>query len=89
MKWRYMEENRIGDHICYYSDLRKMRAHYPEWANHEAAGRTFSEEIAAKLDGTCWRTNGNRMRILITGVCGFVGSAMARALLERREGLTV
>ena len=23
--------NRIGDHICYYSDLRKMRAHYPRW----------------------------------------------------------
>ncbi len=31
MKWRYSEENRIGDHICYYSDLRKMRAHYPSW----------------------------------------------------------
>ena len=29
MKWSYLEENRIGDHICYYSDLRKMRAHYP------------------------------------------------------------
>ena len=27
----YVEENRIGDHICYYSDLGKMRAHYPEW----------------------------------------------------------
>lgn len=27
----YMDENRIGDHICYYSDLRKMRAHYPAW----------------------------------------------------------
>lgn len=27
----YCEENRIGDHICYYSDLRKMRAHYPNW----------------------------------------------------------
>jgi CDP-paratose 2-epimerase len=27
----YMEQNRIGDHICYYSDLRKMRAHYPSW----------------------------------------------------------
>src|SRR5829696_4785469 len=27
----YVEENRIGDHICYYSDLRKMRAHYPRW----------------------------------------------------------
>jgi CDP-paratose 2-epimerase len=27
----YVEQNRIGDHICYYSDLRKMRAHYPGW----------------------------------------------------------
>ncbi|MBI5280684.1 MAG: NAD-dependent epimerase/dehydratase family protein [Candidatus Solibacter usitatus] len=31
MQWRYVEENRIGDHICYYSDLRKMRRHYPAW----------------------------------------------------------
>ncbi len=31
MKWRYIEENRIGDHICYYSDLRKMQTHYPKW----------------------------------------------------------
>lgn len=27
----YVDDNRIGDHICYYSDLRKMRAHYPCW----------------------------------------------------------
>ena len=27
----YLDQNRIGDHICYYSDLRKMRAHYPQW----------------------------------------------------------
>jgi len=31
MRWRYEEENRIGDHICYYSDLRKLRQHYPDW----------------------------------------------------------
>lgn len=31
MKFTYVEENRIGDHICYYSDLRKMREHYPNW----------------------------------------------------------
>jgi CDP-paratose 2-epimerase len=31
MKWRYVDENRAGDHICYYSDLRKMREHYPNW----------------------------------------------------------
>jgi CDP-paratose 2-epimerase len=27
----YTDENREGDHICYYSDLRKMRGDYPEW----------------------------------------------------------
>jgi CDP-paratose 2-epimerase len=27
----YVEQNRIGDHICYYSDLSKFRGHYPEW----------------------------------------------------------
>ena len=32
---RYVEENRIGDHICYYSDLRKMRAHYPALGHHD------------------------------------------------------
>lgn len=29
------------------------------------------------------------MRILITGVCGFVGSTLAKALLARREGLEI
>ncbi len=31
MKYKYVDENRIGDHICYYSDLRKMKTHYPNW----------------------------------------------------------
>jgi CDP-paratose 2-epimerase len=30
-KHSYVDENRIGDHICYHSDLRKMRSHYPNW----------------------------------------------------------
>ncbi len=29
--YSYQDQNRIGDHICYYSDLRKMKAHYPGW----------------------------------------------------------
>lgn len=29
--YSYLDQNRIGDHICYYSDLRKMKAHYPSW----------------------------------------------------------
>ena len=29
--YTYVEQARAGDHICYYSDLRKMRSHYPNW----------------------------------------------------------
>lgn len=31
MNWKYVDENRKGDHICYMSDLRKFQSHYPEW----------------------------------------------------------
>jgi CDP-paratose 2-epimerase len=30
-QYKYVDQSRIGDHVCYYSDLRKMRAHYPNW----------------------------------------------------------
>jgi CDP-paratose 2-epimerase len=43
MKWRYVEENRIGDHICYYSDLRKMKAHYPGWSITKPLHTIFGE----------------------------------------------
>lgn len=29
--YEYVDKNREGDHICYYSDLRKMKEHYPNW----------------------------------------------------------
>lgn len=31
MVYEYSEQNRSGDHICYISDLSKLRAHYPGW----------------------------------------------------------
>jgi CDP-paratose 2-epimerase len=31
MIYEYVDQNRIGDHICYYSDLSKMISHYPEF----------------------------------------------------------
>jgi CDP-paratose 2-epimerase len=31
IRWVYQEEARKGDHICYISDLRKFRSHYPNW----------------------------------------------------------
>ena len=29
--YQYLDDNRSGDHICYISNLAKMRAHYPNW----------------------------------------------------------
>ncbi|MFP5041430.1 NAD-dependent epimerase/dehydratase family protein [Parasediminibacterium sp. JCM 36343] len=43
MKYRYDTTNRIGDHICYYSDLRKMKEHYPNWGITKSLQETFEE----------------------------------------------
>lgn len=43
MKYKYHETNRIGDHICYYSDLRKMKDHYPSWTITKSLQTTFDE----------------------------------------------
>lgn len=32
LDFSYLEDNRIGDHIWYISDVRKFQNHYPEWA---------------------------------------------------------
>jgi len=31
LDWTYTDENRRGDHICYISDLRKLKRDYPSW----------------------------------------------------------
>lgn len=31
MQYEYVDQPRSGDHICYYSNLAKMKAHYPGW----------------------------------------------------------
>lgn len=32
MQTSYSDEARVGDHICYYSDLRKIQTDYPDWS---------------------------------------------------------
>ncbi len=31
LNWSYSEDNRVGDHIWYVSDLGKFKSHYPDW----------------------------------------------------------
>jgi CDP-paratose 2-epimerase len=31
LDWRYVDEARKGDHICYISNVSKFKSHYPNW----------------------------------------------------------
>lgn len=44
-RYVYVDQNRIGDHICYYSDLRKMKAHYPKWGITRSLKDVFREIV--------------------------------------------
>jgi len=50
MKYSYSAENRIGDHICYYSDLSKMKNHYPGWDITKSLEDIFTEIHSSWLE---------------------------------------
>ena len=39
----YLDQNRQGDHICYISNLEKLKAHYPGWGITKDLRTTFHE----------------------------------------------
>ena len=43
MVYDYVDQNREGDHICYISDLSKMKAHYPQWGVTKSLHDIFEE----------------------------------------------
>ena len=48
MNYEYVEQNRAGDHICYISDLAKMKADYPGWNITKTLDQVFKEIYAAQ-----------------------------------------
>ena len=50
---KYVEEARRGDHICYFSDLRKMQSDYPDWGITRTLDDIFLEIYLA------WRSRLN------------------------------
>lgn len=46
-KYKYTDENRIGDHMCYISDLTKMREHYPNWDITISLDETIKQIVEA------------------------------------------
>lgn len=47
MSWSLSEDNRIGDHICYYSDLAKLKRDYPGWRLSTSIDDIFEELAVA------------------------------------------
>ncbi|HEV8286798.1 MAG TPA: NAD-dependent epimerase/dehydratase family protein [Chitinophagaceae bacterium] len=47
MNYEYMDKAREGDHICYISDLTKMRTHYPNWDTSRSLHQIFGEIVDA------------------------------------------
>ena len=43
MKYEYIDKNREGDHICYISDLSKIKSHYPQWEITKSLPTIFEE----------------------------------------------
>jgi CDP-paratose 2-epimerase len=46
-KYIYLDKHRSGDHMCYYSDLRKMKRHYPRWSITRSLPQIFQEFVNA------------------------------------------
>ena len=51
MLWEYKDKNRDGDHICYISDLSKMKEHYSGWDISKSLDDIFSEIYYSTISG--------------------------------------
>ncbi|MEO7428986.1 MAG: NAD-dependent epimerase/dehydratase family protein [Acidimicrobiales bacterium] len=43
----YDDTNRVGDHICYYTDMAKFRSHFPSWEQRYGLDAIVEEMVAA------------------------------------------
>ena len=47
--YEYLEGNRIGDHICYYSNLSKIKSHYPAFSVRHSLSDTIKQIVNSNL----------------------------------------
>ncbi len=46
----YSDQNRTGDHICYYTDMSKFKSHYPGWEMKYSLEQIIEEILAFQVD---------------------------------------
>ena len=49
-KFEYIEENRKGDHICYYSDLTKIQSHYKDFKFEYSLPEIIGQIVKSRVD---------------------------------------
>ena len=49
MEWTYEENNRVGDHIWWISDVRKFKSHFPEWEYRYGIREILEEIVEAQM----------------------------------------
>jgi len=45
--WNYVDEHRVGDHICYISNMAKFKKHYPGWSISVGLEQMVEEMVSA------------------------------------------
>ena len=69
MNFRYVAQHRRGDHICYYSDLTRVRADYPSWGISKGLRSIFEEIVEGWRRRPAWadRPTPEPIQALATG----------------------
>jgi len=49
VSWTYEDQNRRGDHICYMTDLGKLRSHFPAWTITRSLDQILDELVETEL----------------------------------------
>ncbi|HQO34858.1 MAG TPA: NAD-dependent epimerase/dehydratase family protein [bacterium] len=50
MRYEYVDKNREGDHICYISNLSKLKSHYPNWDITKSLGDILQETVETLMN---------------------------------------
>jgi CDP-paratose 2-epimerase len=48
LNYSYVDENRIGDHICYYTDMSKFKKDFPSWKITRSLKKIIAEIVKSK-----------------------------------------
>lgn len=56
LSWSYCENSRVGDHVCYITDMRKFQADYPGWRIRKNLREIVEELVCAEQRRTQEKT---------------------------------